>query len=131
MARLERILYQSTAKGSTDSLLNMATILAESQRNNDRDALTGALAAHNGQFIQVLEGPTDQLDVLLKRLQGDPRHSQIKVLERTPIESRSFAGWSMAHARFTPEMEPILERVSEGAIPSRLIEMLKTAAATA
>ena len=44
--RLERLVYESTATGATDSLANLATILAESERNNDRDGLTGALAAH-------------------------------------------------------------------------------------
>ena len=44
--RLERVVYESTATGTTDSILNLSVILAVSQRNNDRDGLTGALAAH-------------------------------------------------------------------------------------
>ena len=48
---LQELVYESTATGSTGSLLNMATILAESQRNNARDGLTGALAAHDDRFF--------------------------------------------------------------------------------
>lgn len=129
MARLERILYRSEATGSTGSLMNMATILAESQRNNDRDGLTGALAAHENQYVQVLEGPSDQLDRLLRRLEGDPRHRDLTVLDRSPVERRSFDGWTMAHARITPELEPMLRVVSEGGTPERLIETMQAATA--
>ena len=129
MARLERILYRSEATGSTASLLNVATILAESQRNNDRDGLTGALVAHDNHYVQILEGPSDQLDRLLDRLEGDPRHRRIEVLQRGPVESRSFAAWSMAHARITPELEPMLRIVSQGGTPERLIETMRAAAA--
>ncbi|PZN96004.1 MAG: hypothetical protein DCF29_23915 [Alphaproteobacteria bacterium] len=60
-AGLERLVYESTATGSTGSLVNLATILAQSQRNNDRDGLTGALAAHNERYVQVIEGSSAAL----------------------------------------------------------------------
>lgn len=111
MPGLERLLYASTATGRTDSLLNMATILGESQRNNDRDGLTGALGAHEGRFIQVIEGPSGVLDGLLRRLAGDPRHRDIVILDRRPITERQFAGWSMASSRLGPETAPVLKRL--------------------
>lgn len=111
MPGLERMLYASTATGRTDSLLNMATILGESQRNNDRDGLTGALGAHDGRFIQVIEGPTAVLDGLLRRLAGDPRHRDIVILDRRPITQRQFTGWSMTSSRLGPETAPALERL--------------------
>jgi len=112
--RLERLVYQSTATGSTGSLLNIATILAESQRNNDARGLTGALAAHNEQYIQVIEGLPHVLDGLLRRLQGDGRHRNIVILDRQPIPARSFGGWSMASARITPEQAPALDALMAG-----------------
>lgn len=111
MPGLERLLYASTATGRTDSLLNMATILAESQRNNARDGLTGALAAHDGRFIQVIEGSPGALDGLLRRLAPDPRHRDIVVLDRRPITARSFEDWTMASSRIGPETAPVLERL--------------------
>ena len=51
---LERLIYESSATGSTGSLLNLAAILGEAQRNNDRDGLTGALAAHEERYIQEI-----------------------------------------------------------------------------
>ena len=100
--RLERLVYESTATGSTGSINNLVVILAESQRNNDRDGLTGALAAHRDRYIQVIEGPAVPLDGLLRRLQGDPRHRDITLVGREPITERRFGRWSMASARITP-----------------------------
>lgn len=111
MPGLERMLYASRATGRTDSLLNMATILGESQRNNDRDGLTGALGAHDGRFIQVIEGPTTVLDGLLRRLAGDPRHRDIVILDCRPITQRQFAGWSMVSSRLGPETATALDRL--------------------
>jgi hypothetical protein len=131
MPRLHRVLYASKATGSTDSLLGVATILGESQRNNAQRDLTGALAAHRGAFIQVIEGPAESIDRLLDRLRRDPRHKDLRVLERAPVESRSFEGRSMANARVTPAVEPLLDRVVDGldACPRETIEALRVAAA--
>ena len=111
MPGLERLLYASTATGRTDSLLNMATILGESQRNNERDGLTGALAAHDGRFVQVIEGTPGALDRLLRRLAPDPRHRDIVILDRRPIAERRFTDWTMASSRIGPETAPVLERL--------------------
>ena len=111
MPHLERLLYASTATGRTDSLLNMATILGESQHNNARDGLTGALAAHDGRFIQVIEGTPGALDALLRRLTPDPRHRDIVILDRRPIAERRFTDWTMASSRIGPETAPVLERL--------------------
>ncbi|MFN4288602.1 MAG: BLUF domain-containing protein [Brevundimonas sp.] len=108
---LERVVYESRATDSTGSLLNLATILAQSQRNNARDGLTGALAAHREHFVQVLEGRADQLALALKRISADPRHGDIRILEQGPINARSFEGWSMAAARISPELAPRLEQI--------------------
>lgn len=111
MRGLERLLYASTATGRTDSLLNMATILGESQRNNERDGLTGALAAHDGRFIQVIEGAPGALDTLLRRLAPDPRHRDIVILDRRLIAERRFTDWTMASSRIGPETAPVLTRL--------------------
>ncbi len=111
MSGLERLLYASTATGRTDSLLNMATILGESQRNNEREGLTGALAAHGGRFIQVIEGTPGSLDRLLRRLAPDPRHRDIVILDRRPIAERRFTAWTMASSRIGPDTAPVLERL--------------------
>ena len=123
---LERLVYESTATGTTESIGNLAVILAESQRNNDRDGLTGALAAHRDRYIQVIEGPAQTLDALLRRLEGDPRHRDIRILGREPIPARVFGRWSMASARITPAHAAALDRLVEGedVTPSSVIRIM-------
>jgi hypothetical protein len=110
---LQRLVYESTATGSTESLLNIATILGESQRNNDRDGLTGALAAHKGRFVQVVEGEAARLDALLNRLARDPRHRDIRLIDRQSITERLFGQWSMASLRTSPDMADMVEAVMD------------------
>ena len=131
MPVLEQIVYGSVATGRTDSLLNAVTILAESQRNNARDGLTGALAAHDGHYVQVLEGAPAALDNLLRRLATDPRHRDIEIYGRMPIAARRFDGWSMANARITPALTSTLARLMAETPPSpdRLVALLSEAAA--
>lgn len=112
--RLDRLTYRSTATGTTGSLLNLAAILAESQRNNARDGLTGALAAHKDEYLQVIEGPAQALDSLLRRLSADARHRDLVILDRALIRTRLFGDWGMASARFTPELAPALDAVMAG-----------------
>lgn len=116
--RLERLIYESTATGSIGSLGNLAVILAESQHNNSRTGLTGALAAHRDRYIQVVEGQPEVLDGLLRRLEDDPRHKDIRLMHREPVEERLFAGWAMASARVTPELETSLDALMSERAPS-------------
>jgi hypothetical protein len=115
---LERLIYESTATGSTGSLANLAVILSESQRNNAGRGLTGALAAHGDRYIQVVEGQPEALDGLLRRLENDPRHRDIRLMHREPVEERMFADWTMASARVTPELAQSLDALMAEREPS-------------
>lgn len=128
--RLERLVYESAATGTTSSIGNLAVLLAESQRNNDREGLTGALAAHRDHYIQVVEGPAQALDALLRRLEQDPRHRDIVILDREPVDTRLFGRWSMAAARITPEHEAALDALIDDRdrTPARVIGVLLAAA---
>lgn len=130
---LERLVYESTATGSTGSLTNLAVILAESERNNARDGLTGVLAAHADRYIQVIEGPREALDSLLRRLEDDPRHQNLRLLDRATISQRMFEGWTMASARVTPELERLLVTMMARDVssPSWILMALREAVTTA
>lgn len=92
---LERIVYVSRATTQAHSLLGIAEIIGQAKTNNDRRDITGALALGDSHFLQVLEGRRHELDALLNRLGEDPRHSDLEVLGRRPIEARIFSGWAM------------------------------------
>ena len=132
-SRLDRLVYRSQAVMPTHVLPPLAELLGEAQRNNARDGLTGALAVHDGRFLQVVEGDPGYLDQLQRRLGRDRRHRDIEVLERRPIERRTFDGWSMASARITPSLAPELDALMTEAAPSgdRIVGLMLEAVAPA
>ena len=108
---LERLTYCSRARVDTSSLQAISEILGVSRRNNVRDRLTGALAVNDGWFLQAIEGSPHAVDSLMRRLEADPRHTDLEILSRRPVTGRLFADWSMAAARVTPEIGPGLKRL--------------------
>lgn len=124
---IERLIYCSAAKVSMESLIVIADILAVSQRNNRRDHVTGALGYAQGRFVQVLEGAPTDLDRVLRRVRGDPRHTDIHVAWRAPVEGRIFADWTMTAPRIAPDQEPKLLQAIENCDdhPLSAIELLR------
>lgn len=91
---LERLVYRSRAVGSPTTELDL--ILRVSVWNNARRRITGVLGHVRGHYVQLLEGPGAALDDLMAVLERDPRHRELTVLERRPMDQRLFPGWSMA-----------------------------------
>jgi hypothetical protein len=85
-------------------------ILLQSRRNNGRDRLVGGLHFADGCFFQVLEGRQDQVEALYARLQHDPRHRDLKVLDRREIPEPAFTGWAMKHVPDAPEVRALMTR---------------------
>ncbi len=106
---LHRTFYVSDAVGSAaTSLLALAEILGESERNNRRDGLTSALMRHDGQFLQVIEGRRSDIDRLMDRLRADPRHENLRLLSDQPVTARRFGAWPMILAELTPQASSLL-----------------------
>lgn len=126
-AHLERLVYCSRAQVSMESLVLITDILAVSQRNNRRDGITGALAYADGRFMQVLEGSPLALSRLVQRVQNDPRHADLHVAYRAPVEGRLFAEWTMVAPRIAPAQEPALIEAMDNCKeqPATAIEILR------
>ena len=95
---MQRIVYLS----STPTLFSpdeIAALLAVSRRNNAGDGITGLLLYHDGNFLQVLEGEEPALSACFDRIARDPRHRQLIVLWRGPVDARAFPEWQMGYAR--------------------------------
>lgn len=122
---LHRLTYVSDAMGSLGtSLLSMAQVLGVSEVNNRRDHLTGAIAIEAGRIVQVIEGSRTDVDRLMTRLAGDPRHTNLRVLADRPVEQRLFAA-PMAHCHLeTWNTRLDLSDLSEGRIAVDLAETL-------
>lgn len=74
---------------------DLASIVAWSAVSNSTRGITGILAVDGSQIMQVLEGPTEEIDALFSRISADPRHYGIVVLDRHEITITSFANWGM------------------------------------
>ncbi len=99
MSDIHRLVYTSRnlIEGTEDEQAAVvAQILETSQRNNGKVGVTGALLFNSGSFAQVLEGPRAAVEATFERIQRDPRHSDVSVLQCEPVESRGFPNWSMA-----------------------------------
>ena len=99
MSDIHRLVYTSRnlIPGTEDEQVAIVSqILETSQRNNAKVGVTGALLFNSGSFAQVLEGPRAAVEATFERIQRDPRHSDVSVLQCEPVESRGFPTWSMA-----------------------------------
>jgi hypothetical protein len=84
---------------SSVKLLNeqeLLDILKVSRENNEKFDVTGLLLYKGGNFMQVLEGPEDQVGKLYEIIKKDRRHKDVSVISREEIQKRQFPNWEMA-----------------------------------
>lgn len=114
---------------------SVARILAQSRVNNAKRGLVGALYFGDGCFFQCLEGRTADVDRLYAALLQDPRHTDLKVLVRRPIERTGFSTWAMKYVPLDAEMKALLRELGmptfdpyrfDDAAVARVLDMLGT-----
>lgn len=105
MTDLYRLVYTSrnlVAGEEGGQQVAVAGLLAVSKRNNARVGVTGALLFNGGSFAQVLEGSKAAVETTFERIQRDPRHSDVSVLQCEPVAARGFPNWSMGFVGNSP-----------------------------
>lgn len=110
---LIQIIYTSTAT-HVMSDADLDSIIASATRHNADNGITGMLLYADGQFMQMLEGEEHEVDATFARVAADPRHRDVTVTERSTIDTRSFANWSMGLRRL-PEMPHVTAASGTGA----------------
>ncbi len=89
------VAYTSAAtKFMTDG--ELADLLTKARVKNERLEITGLLVYHDGNFLQVVEGPEAKVRQLFHTIENDPRHAHIIKLIDRPVEERQFSDWAMA-----------------------------------
>jgi len=96
------IAYVSTAS-TPMSDEGIAAILVSSRANNVRLGLTGALLYHRGKFIQILEGPEEEVLARFRVIRADPRHGNLHEVSREAIERRQFGEWTMGFSALSEQ----------------------------
>jgi hypothetical protein len=115
MPRTLRLVYASRAnfppvRHGAGIHPEVARILIQSRRNNARRRVVGGLYYADGCFFQCLEGPAEVVETLYQKLHGDPRHRDLKVLDRREIAAPTFSAWTMKHVPDAPEVRELLAR---------------------
>lgn len=87
----------------------VSEIVTISQRNNARLGVTGLLLAHQGWFVQALEGPRRNVSTIFATIGRDLRHCQMELLDGGVAPSRLFGAWSMCAHGLTPAAKPVLK----------------------
>jgi hypothetical protein len=116
--KLHQLIYYSrnTVPGDDRALLQeLRDIIKVSQRNNQRDGITGYLIFDRTWFLQILEGERDRIFATYMRIQRDARHSAVHMVQTREVTGRNFPAWSMGGSMRTPEKQEIYLRYGIGA----------------
>ncbi len=79
---------------TTDEVVTDGIVLPAMRFNREHD-ITGCLWVGPNLFYQVLEGRAHQVDALYASIARDPRHTNVELLSREPVEQRQFGRFSM------------------------------------
>ncbi|TRY32876.1 BLUF domain-containing protein [Aliiglaciecola sp. M165] len=95
-----QLIYTSVATKhmDTEQLFDM---LIQCRLNNRRKNLTGILLYCNKRFIQVLEGPEENVEALYEKILRDPLHKHCRVLCKNTVAERAFKEWEMGFKRLS------------------------------
>ena len=91
--KLTQLVYCSQPFGY--SLEILSAILVASRANNRKHDISGALICRSDIFLQLLEGPEQQVKNTYDAIQNDDRHVNVYHLIDRPIEKRLFPAWAM------------------------------------
>ena len=105
---IESLLYVSSARRDIGDA-EFDALIAAAQAKNAGRGLTGALLKYGSRFVQVLEGPPEAVDDCFATIAADPRHGDIRVVQRRTAASRRFAAWSMRHVRLSSGSDKVVD----------------------
>ena len=91
--KLMQLVYCSQPFGY--SLEILSAILVASRANNRKNNITGALICRSDIFLQLLEGPAQNVKNTYEAIQNDDRHINVYHLIDQPVKKRLFPAWAM------------------------------------
>ncbi|RGE20409.1 BLUF domain-containing protein [Leucobacter sp. wl10] len=82
---------------------DLQQLLARARAHNGSVGITGILLYRRDQFIQFLEGPPEEVDALMRSIEHDPRHTNVRILIDELVVERQFDDWTMGYRPLTQE----------------------------
>ncbi|WP_333809605.1 BLUF domain-containing protein [Flavobacterium sp.] len=99
---MHRIIYLSSGiKIFSDEEIN--DLLKVSRNNNQKNGITGLLLYSDGNFMQILEGEKEAVEITYKKIVNDNRHRNIIVVANESVKKRNFSEWKMGYSVVDPE----------------------------
>ncbi|WP_114700863.1 BLUF domain-containing protein [Psychrobacter proteolyticus] len=92
--------------------VEVARILEQAQRNNERKGITGALVINENYFIQVIEGARPVINDLLSKLINDKRHFNLDIIECREVDERRWNTWSMKYLTISDQNQEYVLKYS-------------------
>ncbi len=74
---------------------NISNILKSSQKNNEKDGITGALIFREDIYLQFLEGPENKVDQAFHKIKSDKRHKNVLKIKEDITDRKLFTSWAM------------------------------------
>jgi hypothetical protein len=99
---VDRLLYASLCCVNGPIFEEMHRIRDHALRRNVADNVYVALLYQAGWFMEWMEGPTEGVQAVMRRLAHDPRHRSLRLLHLSHGRRRLTEPWSMA---FRPEQD--------------------------
>lgn len=110
---LKQLIYASQPFGFDRPML--AGILLQARRNNPRSDITGALICRADLYLQLIEGPAENIDALFEQIKQDDRHANVRVVSSSMAANRLFPDWAMLDDEM-PTLTWSSEDVAKGAV---------------
>ena len=108
---IHQLAYRSRSGLDTShSADEIRSILVVSRRNNAAANVTGFLLCDEAGFFQILEGAEGDVTTAFRRIEKDPRHRDIEVIQTWNRPARTFPEWSMGGASRNGDHAPIFVR---------------------
>ncbi len=106
---LKFIIYASKIS-ITLSNKELNDLITEARHSNKTYKITGILLRIDDMFLQYIEGPEKDIDILYQKIEKDKRHTSIQLLDMGEIQSRNYEDWEMLLKKTTAkEINQILK----------------------
>jgi hypothetical protein len=128
--QLIELSYVSKAKNDM-GILGLMNLLEDAVHKNKRNGITGVLFYDNLIFGQILEGYPQHVELIWKGIIADPRHSELQVLDISPLQKRRFSNWSMKFygsdeiSQYVPELKMGL-RDTNATLPGEILTLMRS-----
>lgn len=120
------------SKATNDmGILGLMNLLEDAVHKNKHNGITGVLFYDNRIFGQILEGYPQHVELIWKAIIADPRHSEVQVLDISPLPKRRFSNWSMKFygsdeiSQYVPELRMGLRDIN-ATLPSEILTLMRS-----